>query len=49
MSFYLDICNNSMKYRYLDSLSEDEYGRCIHIEKTIKNPSYFKIDERFDD
>ena len=33
MSFYLDICDNSMKYKHLDSLSEDEYIKCIHIEK----------------
>ena len=33
MGFYLDICNKSMKYKYLDSLSEDEFDRCIHIEK----------------
>ena len=33
MGFYLDICNNSMKYKYLDSLSEDECVECIHIKK----------------
>ena len=25
MGFYLDICNFPMKYKYLDSLAEDEY------------------------
>ena len=49
MGFYFDICNKSIKYKYLDSLSEDEYDRCIHIEKKIKNPNYFKIDEIFKD
>ena len=38
-----------MKYKYLDSLSEDEYDRCIKIEKKVKNPNYFKIDEIFID
>ena len=33
MGFYLDICNNSMKNKYLDSLLEDEYIKCFHIEK----------------
>ena len=36
MGFDLDICNNSMKYKYLDSLSEDEDVLCIHIEKKVK-------------
>ena len=49
MGFYLDICNNSMKYKYFDSLSEDEYVKSIHIEKKIKNPNYFKIHEIFID
>ena len=49
MSFYLDICNISMKYEYLDSLLENEYDRCVDIEKRIKNPSCFKIDEIFND
>ena len=31
MSFFLDICNNSMKHKYLDSFSEDEYVKRIHI------------------
>ena len=44
MGFFLDICNNWMKYEYLDYLSENESDRCIHIEKTIKNSSYFKLD-----
>ena len=38
-----------MKYEYLDSRSENEYDRCIPVEKTIKSPSYFKIDEKFID
>ena len=33
MGFYLDFCNNSMKHKYLASLSEDEKVKCIHIEK----------------
>ena len=49
MGFYLDIYNNSVKYEYLDSLSENENDRCIHIEETTKNPNYFKIDEEFND
>ena len=49
MGFYLDICNKSINYEYLDSLSENEFDRCIHIEKTLKKPSYFKIDEFFND
>ena len=36
MSFCLGVCNNSMKYKYLESLSEDEYVNCIHIEKKLK-------------
>ena len=47
MGFYLEICNNPEKYEYFDSLSEDEYFNCIHIEKKIRNPIYFKIDEIF--
>ena len=47
IGFYLDICNNSMKYKYLDYLSEDEFVKCNHIEEKIKNPNYFKMDERF--
>ena len=49
MGFYLDICNNSMKNKYHDSLSEHGYVKCIHIEKKIKNPNYFNIDELFRD
>ena len=49
MGFYLEICNNSMEYKYLDSLSEDEYVICIHIEKKIINPDYIKRDELFND
>ena len=33
MSFHLDICENSVKYKYFDSLSEVENVKCIHIEK----------------
>ena len=36
MSFHLDICDNSVKYKYFDSLSEDEYDNCIYIEKKVK-------------
>ena len=36
MGFYLDICNKSMKNKYLNSLTNDEYDRCIHIEKKLK-------------
>ena len=46
MGFYLDICNNSRKYKYLDSLSEDKFVNCIHIDK---KPNYFKADEKFND
>ena len=49
MGFYLDICNNSMNNKYLDSFSEGEDVKCIHTEKKIKNPNYFKIDEFFND
>ena len=47
MSFHLDICNISVKHEFLDSLSGDEYVKCIHIEKKIQN--YFGIDEIFKD
>ena len=36
MGFYLDVCKNSMKYKYLDTLSEDEYVECIQVEKKLK-------------
>ena len=49
MGFYLDICNNSLKFEYYDSLSENEDDRCIHIERKSKRPSYFRIDEIFND
>ena len=38
-----------MKNKYHDSLSEHEYVKSIHIEKKIKNPYYFNIDELFKD
>ena len=38
-----------MNYKYLDSLSEDEFVECVHIERGIKNPNYFKIDETLND
>ena len=38
-----------MKYKNLDSLSEDEYVKCFHIEKNTRNRNYFKIDEIFND
>ena len=34
-----------MENKYLDSLSDDEFGECIHIEKTNTNTSYFIIDD----
>ena len=36
MGFYIDICNNSKKYKYIDSLPEDENVKCFHIEKKLK-------------
>ena len=36
MSLYLDIFIDSMKIKYLDSLSEDEYVESIHVEKKLK-------------
>ena len=49
MGFYLDICNSSAKYKDLESLSKKDYDRCIHIEKTNKKTTYFKIDKKFSD
>ena len=36
MGFYLDNCNKSMKYKYLDSLSEDSYKKKLKIRITLK-------------
>ena len=36
MGFYLGICDNSMKYKNLDSRPEDQYVICIHIEKNYQ-------------
>ena len=36
MGFSLDICNISMEYEYLDSLSKNEYDRYIHLKKKSK-------------
>ena len=49
MGFYLDICNNSMEFTYFNFLSDDERGKCIHIEELLTNPNYFKRDETFND
>ena len=33
MGFYLDVCNSSMKHKYLDPLSQDDHGKCVLIEE----------------
>ena len=48
MSAYLDICNNSMKYKYLDSFRRMNMLN-VFISKKIENPNYFKVDEIFND
>ena len=49
MGFYVDTCNISKEYKYYDSFSEDVISICIHIEKKIRNPNFFKIDETIND
>ena len=49
MSLYFDICHNCTKFKYFDSLSNHELGKCIHYKTKIENPIFSEIDEIFNE
>ena len=52
MDFYCDVCDKTFEYKskskHLQSLTHEDFEKCIPINHTVENLEFFDVDEIFD-